>query len=219
MSRALVTFGVADHEPLLALALPSFERFADLHGYELEVATFPTVIRRPHSWWKVPALLAALDRHEEVLWIDSDMVIIAPTDDLPVPSYADDPSIWQALARHETNDGLVPNCGLWLVRQPMRTFLERLWRMTDHVNSPWWEQSAMCELLGYDPHTRPLTMRAPTPLHDHTYWLEPGWNVHCHDRQPADPARIMHATMMPNRLEAMAAWADLAAHAPAQGDG
>ena len=38
MNRCLVTFGVGHHADLLEIALPTFERFADRHGYDLIVA-------------------------------------------------------------------------------------------------------------------------------------------------------------------------------------
>lgn len=203
MSRALVTFGVDSHAELLDLALPSFRAFADAYGYELEQADFDITPRpnRPASWWKVPVLLAALDRHDEALWLDADLVIVDASNDLDVPADA-----WQANARHLTQDGLVPNCGLWLVRQPMRPMLERLWGMTHHIHSPWWEQSALCEILGYDAGSRPLRLIAESPLYKHTHWLEPEWNRHCRDTQPVARSRVMHATMMPDQPATMREW-------------
>lgn len=200
MSRCLVTFAVGDHAELLEIALPSFERFADRHGYELVVAQ-PSGIQRPPSWWKVPVLADALDSYEEALWIDADVVIVDDQDDVPVPAGS-----WQALVEHRTNDGDVPNLGVWYLREPMSDVLDEMWKLTDHIDSPWWEQTAMLELLGYDYRQRPVSLFAPTELWDRTHWLETGWNVHINDVYRSPRPRFMHATMHPDRAAVMREW-------------
>lgn len=208
MNRALVTFGDGPHEELLEIALPSFEAFADRHGYEIVIPDFPERPARPQSWWKVPALLTALAEFEESLWIDADCVIMDGSDDLDVPEDA-----WQAMVRHETADGVVPNCGVWFVRQPMRPFLERVWTMTQFLEHGWWEQAAMVRLLGYELR-KPVSLVEETPLYLHTHWLEPGWNGHVNDRQVIDRVRVAHATMFDDRADVMRQWAAKAASDP-----
>lgn len=206
MSRALVTFGDGPHEELLEIAMPSFEAFADRHGYEIVIPDFEDRPARPQSWWKVPALLAALDEFEEALWIDADCVIIDAADDIEAPEEA-----WHAMARHETSDGLVPNCGVWLVRQPMRPFLRRIWTMTGYMEHGWWEQAALIELLGYSLIGRPIRHETTTELYARTHWLDPGWNGHVNDRQRIERIRIAHATMFEDRAAVMRQWAEKAA--------
>lgn len=198
MKRALVTLGVGPHAELLEIALPSFECFASRHGYEVVI---PDVTSdRPPSWWKVAALRAALDEFEEALWVDSDIVIVDRTDDVDVPGWA-----IQAVARHHTGDGEVPNCGVWFVRQPMRDVLDRIWSMTRYVDHVWWEQGAMCELLGYG--SWPLEQVEDSELCDQTFFLDNGWNVHRDDRAPVARPRFMHATMWTDRAAVMREWA------------
>lgn len=201
MSRCLVTFGVGPHADLLQIALPSFERFADRHGYELIVAE-PVGIARPPSWWKVSVLQDALDTYDEALWVDADVVIVDDSDDLDVPSDA-----WQALVEHRTADGDVPNLGVWYLRQPMGWVLDEMWKLTDYMDHPWWEQAAMLELLGYDQLHRPVALDSPTELFTKTHWLETGWNVHVNDVYKTQRPRFMHATMHPDRAGVMAEWA------------
>ena len=200
MSRALVTFGVGPHAELLEIALPSFERFADRHGYELLVAE-PAEIQRPPSWWKVSVLADALDAYDEALWLDADTVIVDDHDDVPIPAES-----WQALVEHRTSDGDVPNLGVWYLRQPMRAVLDELWKATDYIDHPWWEQAAMLDLLGYDHRLRPCEIATPTELFGHTHFLETGWNVHVNDTYETARPRIMHATMLGDRAGEMRAW-------------
>lgn len=203
MSKALVTLAVGPHEELLDIALPSFEAFADLHGYDLLI---PDAIdcSRPPSWWKVPALIAALEEYDEALFLDADTVIIDPSEDLGVHPWA-----WQALVEHHTGDGDVPNCAVWLVRKPMIPFLHIAWSMEKHLHHGWWEQAAMHELMGYG--ERPVRRVRQTELLGHTEFLDNGWNVHCWDSPAAAHPRILHATMLPDRAAAMRAWAEIAA--------
>jgi len=188
VSRALVTFALGrEHRQLLQLSLPRIAGYADRHGYELH-ADPPGVRTRPASWLKVAALLDLLEEHDEALWIDCDVVIVEPELDLAdeVPFHA-----WQALARHHTADGEVPNCGVWYVRQEARPALERIWRLDRYLDHPWWEQAAMIHLLGYA--GQPLELREPTELYERTHWLGLEWNSHeQHDQHPAP--RFAHAT-------------------------
>lgn len=192
MSRALVTFALGDHARLLELSLPRFAEYADRHGYELNT-TPPRLIMRPPSWMKVAVLLDALDRHDEALWIDCDVVLVDQELDLAdeVPD-----GYWQALVRHHTPDGEVPNAGVWYARQDAREALERVWRMDRYLDHVWWEQAALIDLLGYRHTTRPVEFVAPTELYERTYWLGLEWNSHeQNDRHPQP--RFAHATCGP----------------------
>jgi hypothetical protein len=202
MSKALITFAVGPHEQFLDVALPSFHTFADRHGYELVIPE-PIDCTRPPSWWKIPALVAALEQYDEALFLDADMVVIDPSEDLGVDGWA-----WQAMVEHHTGDGDVPNCAVWLVRRPMLPFLHIAWSLEKYLNHGWWEQAAMHELMGYQ--GRPVQRVAQTELLDHTEFLDNGWNVHVWDRPITERPRIMHATMFPDRLAVMREWARMA---------
>lgn len=202
MSRALVTYADGWMAELQSIAMPSLEEFAERHGYEL-VVTDLSASNRPPSWMKVPILEWALRRHDEALWVDADVVIADPREDLPVPD-----QFWQALAVHHTNDGEVPNCGVWFVRRPMAPVLADLWEMVGYIHHPWWEQGAMLELLGYDPWVRPVRLGEPTELHERTCFLGREWNSHPEDW--SENPRFKHATMLPNQAEVMREWASTA---------
>lgn len=203
MTRALVTFATGPYTALQEVALPGLEEYADRHGYVLH-SDPPANTERPASWLKVPLLRAALDEYEEVLWVDADVIIADGSRDIADEAPDD---AWQGLVRHRTPDGVVPNCGVWLVRPAMREILDRLWDMTQYLAHPWWEQGALCELLGYQ--GRPLQLTQPTGLYGRTYWLGLEWNSH-EERDPSGSPRFAHATAGPLgwRLTTMHRYAD-----------
>jgi hypothetical protein len=199
MSRALVTLATGSHREMLDLARPSFEEFADRHGYEIVEPELES--SRAPSWWKVPALRAVLSEYDEALWVDADIVIVDPSEDLNVPEEA-----WQALVRHQTGDGDVPNCGVWFVRRPMREVLDLIWAQTQRIDHGWWEQAALMDHLGFNLH--PAGLVKPTLLYQRTHWLDGGWNVHRWDTPGPIRPRFLHATMHPDRVAVMREWAE-----------
>ena len=203
MSRALVTFGTGAHERLLRIALPTFREFADRHAYELVVADPNTSSGRPPSWLKVPLLYDLLRRHDEVLWLDADTVIVDTSEDFLVPADA-----WQAMVEHYMRPDRIPNLGVWVVRPPMRAVLMELWGMRQYINHIWWEQGAMLELLGYTT-SKPVHLDASTDLFDRTCFMPAEWNWHDVDLDRGDRRRVMHAAGYPlsRRVTMMEGWA------------
>ena len=201
MKRAIATFGVGKCAAMLDIARPSFQAFADRHGYDL-ITTAEIGTERPYSWYKLPLLIGLLAEYDEVLWLDADTVIVDGREDLSVPDEA-----WQALVIHHTHEGIIPNLGVWLVRRAMLPYLQRAWGMDEYCWHPWWENAAIMALMGYDP-VRPVKPGEPTELSEHTYRLENSWNTTRVDHHAVCPARIQHiATCYRNVLETMAGWA------------
>lgn len=198
--RALVTLATEEMAELQQIALPSLESFAAAQDYELAIFE-PTECQRPAGWLKVPALLTALTEYEEALWVDADVVITDPSEDVPI-----DADSWQAMAVHHTQDGEVPNCGVWRLRQPMTAVLEEAWTMTQYTHHGWWEQAAICELLGYNVGVAPIIFEGATELYKRTTFLSPDWNSHPWDE--GEHPRFRHATMHPDRAAVMREWAD-----------
>jgi hypothetical protein len=206
MSRAIVTFGTGPCADMLQVALPGFKKFACLHGYELIVVE-GLEPKMPPAWYKVPVLLEALKSYDEVLWLGADLVIVDSSEDIPVSK-----NCWQAMVIHHTGDGEVPNTEVWYNRREMIPTLEKMWGMAQNgwANAPWWEQSALMELMGYVDERRPVYLGRATDLYNHTYQLDNSWNVHKWDKPQAEHPRIQHATMYPDRLAIMREWAGLA---------
>lgn len=79
--KALATIGTGPMEPVLELAAQTFRRYADLHGYDLVIGEGESR-GRPPSWGKVLLIRDLLDRYDEVLWIDSDAIILDASADI-----------------------------------------------------------------------------------------------------------------------------------------
>lgn len=198
--KAILTLATGYHKQLLEIAAPSFRAFADRHGWDIYQAS-NIGQARPPAWYKVQTILSALRKYDEVLFLGADTLIVDGREDLVAP-----PGAWQALVAHHTGDGEVPNTDVWLCRQPMIPYLEQIWNNTQWIMHGWWEQAALLESMGYQV-LQPTHLVAPTELYQHTYFLDPCWNVHkWHKPAPASP-RIQHATMYPDRAEIMMEWA------------
>ena len=198
--KAIATFGVGACEPQLEYSLPTFKAFSKRHGYDLYKLDEISKARHP-MWYKIPLLIDLLKTYDEVLWLDSDVVIVDGRDDIPFPA-----DYWQAMVFHHTGDGEVPNTGVWYLRKPMVEYLEIAWTKTQYLNSWWRDQSAIICQMGYVDVRRPVYLGEPTELYNRTYQLDNNWNVHCWDVPIPDKPRIQHATMHENILGKMAEW-------------
>lgn len=181
MNRVLATFGTGPAAEMLRLILPGFEAYAARHGYDVHVGDGFSD-GRPPSWGKIPLFLSLFDRYDEILWIDSDVVIADSTDDLAadVPARA-----IQAMVVHRRHFpaqrrwSIIPNCGIWYLRPQMRPWLQRAWEMTQFIDHPWWEQAAMMQLLGYRIDGKiGIPPDEPTELGTMTHNLDVAWNYH-----------------------------------------
>jgi hypothetical protein len=220
MKKALVSFAVGPHVEFLDIARPSFKAFADRHGYDyFEPSKIDPV--RPAPWYKIKALLSLLKGgYDVVVFLGADTVIVDGRDDILQGLHFDDiltmgdkiedgsysPGAWQAMVRHATGDGDVPNDDVWICTKLMIPWLEKVWTNTKWMHHGWWEQAALLDLMGYQVE-QPTHLIAPTELYDNTAWLDRSWNVHIWDRIKTPHPRIQHATMWPDRPAIMRVWA------------
>jgi hypothetical protein len=183
--KAIASIGVGGHERLLRLASRSFGPFARRHGYDLHLHTATVDPSRPVPWSKIPILQDLLSRYEQVVWLDSDLVIVDPREDLPAPRF-------MTLVEHETKEGRMPNSGVWVLRSgaDARRFLDEVWAQTDLIAHKWWENAAICRLLGYS--LDPVGPGARTEWLAQTEWLDPRWNSIPDAPVPRGSARIRH---------------------------
>ena len=181
--KAIASIGTGSHERLLRLAARSFRPFARRHGYDLQLHTEVVDPSRPAPWSKVPIVHDLLGRYEKVVWLDSDLMIVDPREDLPDPDL-------MALVEHTTKTGRMPNSGVWVLRgsEDARLFLDAVWAQEDLIDHRWWENAAICRLLGYT--LDPVAPGDPTPWLERTTFLDPRWNSI--PDAPAANARIRH---------------------------
>jgi hypothetical protein len=173
MTKALATIGSGPLAPVLALVLPTFAAYARHHGYQLVVGE-GDCDGRPPAWGKVPLLRRLLNEFDEALWIDADAVILDKSVDLTSEVA---PDAYQALVRHVTHDGDMPNTGVWFLRgQQGRDLLDAVWRREEYRQHRWWENAAVMDLLGYSLDV-PTQALHETPWVSGTHWLHPTWNA------------------------------------------
>lgn len=182
--RCLASFGVEASAPCAELSRPGMERYAAKHGYDLCLDHVPTL--RPWSYAKIPLLIELLGTYHQVLWLDADVLVRDEADDIiDEMSYT---PYSHALCVHETYEGHVPNCGVWLLTRDALPLLGKvLSRYDAYRRHKWWEQGAVISLLGeHFPHV-----------------LWPKWNWCEHDRGRGDRVFFRHYCGMPNRLDLM----------------
>lgn len=186
MTKAIASMGIGAHRALLALARRTFVPYAARHGYELHLHTNIVDPSRPVPWSKVPILRDLLARHEVVVWLDSDLMILDGREDI---ADALPKNRFLGLVEHQYKTGGMANTGVMVLRPEAMGFLDEVWAQHDLIHHRWWENAAICRLLGYDLESSCL--KAPTPLFtDHTALLDPRWNSI--PDSPSPRARIRH---------------------------
>jgi hypothetical protein len=207
MKKAIVTFGVGTHAELLDISRPSFQAFAARHGYDYYEAQ-QVGHKRPPAWYKVECLIELLSRYDMAIFFGCDLVVVDGRADFPHGNW----DWWQELVIHNApNCGRVPNDDMWICKQAMIPWLEKVWDMEKYMHHGWWEQAALLDLMGYE-HLQveqfPICLKdESSELFKHTRFLPGEWNVHIWDTPQPEYARIQHATMWPDRIGIMKQWA------------
>jgi hypothetical protein len=186
-TRAIVSIGSGPQRRLLALARRSFAPYARRHGYELVLREQAPADGRPAPWSKVLLLRELAERFDTLVWLDADLVVVDPRADI-----AEDlaPTHDLALVEHTYGEVRMPNSGVMVLRggEPAIRFLDAVWAQEDLVEHRWWENAAICRLLGYE--LDPPGPSHDTPLRRATTMLDPRWNSIPDARAPR--ARIRH---------------------------
>jgi hypothetical protein len=186
--KAIVSLGAGRQARLLALAARSFRPYAERHGYELALHTDLRDPSRPPPWSKIVLLRELAATHDVLLWLDADLVIVDQSLDIATEL---EESRFLYLAEHETGAGRMPNSGVMMLRGCSETiaFLDDVYAQDDLVHHRWWENAAICRLLGYQ--LDPVGPGTPTPLlSEHTKLISSRWNS-IPDAPAPDP-RIRH---------------------------
>lgn len=212
MRKALTSFAAGqDYIDLLSIALPRFYEYSHKHNYDLVVFNIDTVISicesfgwdhdRPASWLKIPIMKYLLSnlQYDLVQWIDCDVVINNLAVDIN-QDFVLSSQHQQAMVYHyTTNEGVVPNCGIWSVKTNAIPLLENIWNQTDFINHKWWEQGANIHLMENE------------DIKNISYELPFMFNVHKNDTRfnigtYLYEGIMLHATMWPNRKQQMIEW-------------
>lgn len=176
MAKAIATFGSGPSARLLELSLPVLRQYAELHGYEVVIG-LGDARGRPSAWGKVPFLRELLTRHEFVLWLDADTLILDPSVDVesvvPVNAFQA-----FAVAQLASGKGRSPLTGVWALRagQRSQSFLAEVWQQDDLIAHRLWEQAAFMRLLGWTTEL-PFTQEEKTDWDNGSHVLDEEWNM------------------------------------------
>jgi hypothetical protein len=185
--KALVSIGSGPQRTLLALSRRTFEPYAERHGYELVLRTEPIQTTRPAPWSKIRLLRELALDYDVLVWLDCDLMIVDGRADVAAEL---DGEHLLGLVEHDFEDRRMPNSGVMVLRGGERTasLLDEIWAQEQYADHRWWENAAICHLLGYDlDPPRPVR---ETPLLRATKLLCPRWNA-IRDA-PVRRARIRH---------------------------
>jgi hypothetical protein len=187
MSKVIASLGAGPQSRLLTLASRSFKRYARRHGYELELCREVLDASRPAPWSKIVLLRRLAESHDVIVWLDADVVVVDTSCDIETELEADKALY---LVEHHTREGRMPNSGVMLMRGGAETiaFLDDVYAQEDLVEHRWWENAAICRLLGYT--LDPVGPGAQTPLRARTKLISPRWNSI--PDAPAREPRIRH---------------------------
>jgi hypothetical protein len=185
--KALVSIGSGPQRKLLAVSRQTFAPYAERHGYALELRTDAIDTTRPPAWSKIRLLRELAPDYDVLVWLDCDLMIVDGRADIAA-ELGDEHLL--CLVEHDLGDRRMPNSGVMVLRGGERAvrFLDDVWAQQRHVDHQWWENAAICELLGYDlDPPRPVR---DTPLRRETKLISPRWNAI--RNAPVRRARIRH---------------------------
>jgi hypothetical protein len=187
-SKLLVTSAGPNMLPVMEkYSLPTFERFAEMHDYDLHVeplqedSSARDERAKQARWQKIPILRKMLERgeHDLVVWIDGDILICRDDKDIAEDIH---PDSFQAMplesypAEHRVN----PTTSIWAMRnteESMR-FLQEAEDMGVQPG-PWADQGVVLPLLGWDVGDENYHWAKPGRGSEYltrTSWLPDAWN-------------------------------------------
>lgn len=199
MRKALATIGSGPMKTVLHTAMPTYQRFAEIHGYEIVIGTGDSA-GRPPEWGKIPLLRTLIDEYDVVLWMDADAIFIDYSVD-PLTMVRDD--AFQAMVDTPFSDRTQssPCLGFWLLRSEPRSakFLEAIWNAVEWTDHEWREQSAAMDLLGWTTEY-PLEQARVTHWSEGTHWLDLAWDMIPSQDAGYSEGFVRHYARYPNWL-------------------
>lgn len=205
MKKVIASFGTGYHSRLLALAAPTFYLYGHNHNYDIFIPNNNFFSEKtktlPYSWWKLDIIEYLLKDYDQVLWLDADVIICKF--DIDIADTVDNTNLDFSLVVHHTNDGTVPNCGVWLLNKSAINLLPKLREHTNFLRSScWWEQAALIHMMGVNPDSQPIIL--PDVCNLKWNQLDYVWNPHINDnRKIPEDTKFFHATCFNDRYAVM----------------
>lgn len=204
MKKVIASFGIGEHSRLLSLAIPTFYLYAHNHNYDIFLPSndfFSNKTKEnPASWWKLDIIEYLFNTYDQVLWLDADVIICRFEEDISTKINSQDDF---AAVVHETPDGQVLNCGVWLLNKSSTKWLSSLRSYNSFRRSAcWWEQAALLHIMGMNPDDPKIIL----PEKCNIAWtqLDYSWNPHINDhRKIPQDTKFFHATCFNDRYATM----------------
>lgn len=215
--KTLVTAAGPNMMPVLEkFSLPTFERFAQEHGYNVEVTQLgddslarKDVQAKEARWQKISILKKALGNSALVVWFDADVLIKRFDEDIAANLSEES---YQGLVLHDVpaEDRINPNTGVWVMRQCTESFefLDAVGQV-GMVSSRWADQAAVMQVLGWpmgdERHHGTHMPTESNKFFQGTDWLPIGWNQPYCENRPNPEAYVGRPLVeYPNAVHFMA---------------
>lgn len=197
-------------------SLPTFERFAQEHRYDVEVTELydDSLARKDAQakearWQKINIVRKALSNSALVVWLDADVLIKRFDEDI-----ADNLSevSYQGLVLHDVpaENRINPNTGVWVMRQCVESFdfLDAV-EEVGMISNRWADQAAVMQALGWpmgdERHHGTYMPTESNKFLRGTDWLPTSWNQPYCENRPNPEAYVGRPVVeRPNALHFMA---------------
>jgi hypothetical protein len=155
MKIALLTISDDNFREIANRTFPSMRRYAD--AFSLEFLNRPIAPSdRPTSWGKIVQVREVLrSGFDYCFYVDADTMFVRFDADIrdSIAEGKDLHLCWHCADNSESYAAIPGhfNCGVAVWRNSAWSFdfLDEIWRQTEFIHHPWWEQAATLHLLGY----------------------------------------------------------------------
>jgi len=175
MTSILLTHATGDASRILDMTEPVFADYAARHGYTLRAVRTDSVAPLSSHWNKIALIREALAEADLVVWMDADVLVrdvrdIAET--LPLDAA-------HGLCIEETEQGIGPNTGVWVLRPHERTLqlLDEVWALGPISGAVLNDQARVSERLGFSWAPQRLRPLRGSPYLESMAWIPSRWNM------------------------------------------
>jgi galactosyl transferase GMA12/MNN10 family len=184
MKIALLTAFDESFREIADRTVPTMRRYADAFDLEF-LSTSPESHGRPAPWSKITCIREVLrSGFDYCFWVDADAMFVRFDENIRdhLAASKDLYLCWHGPANSEAYQSVSGhfNTGVTVWRNSSWSldFLDEIWRQTDFIDHPWWEQAALLNLIGYRSLLGNQQVDDPDLRHvAHIQQLSVNWNV------------------------------------------
>ncbi len=149
MRKVICSFGYGEHKHFLKLSSVTFKDYASRFNYELELHYQSSKNQRPPAWGKIELIRKLLAVYDLVLWRDADAIFVNTSGGDIAEEIESKKLIY--LVQHRIAGEKIPNTGVLMLLKSSISLklLDDIWKSTQFIEHPWWENAALIYLLGY----------------------------------------------------------------------